>query len=318
MRLHADGVDGLRHLRAPGHRVRLSSDGLDGLDTWPGTHRAAGWRRGGRPDRDEGRRRPTVRAGVRDEAPHRDRGAGRRAGGDRRPRRAGRPAGLHRAAPPLPRLRAPVRRGRADRGRRARAGSTATPPTSSSARSSASGPTVPFAEYVREAVLAAARHGRHHGGRLTRASGAASTLDDLLRFAGELLDPGRVLAPEVLAEATAPQLPDLDGVLPGFGRRSPNPWGLGFELRDHKDPHWTPPEASPGHVRSLRPVRRRSCGSIRWPAWPASCSPTTRSGRGRWTPGRPWGRPSWRRRQGRFDRPPWEWDRRHRGRRWPR
>ena len=103
---------------------------------------------------------------------------------------------------------------------------------------------VPFAEYVREAVLLPL------GMAATvvvgsPASGAESTLDDLLRFTGELLDPGRVLAPEVLREATAPQLPDLDGVLPGFGRRSPNPWGLGFELRDHKDPHWTPPEASP-------------------------------------------------------------------------
>jgi CubicO group peptidase (beta-lactamase class C family) len=77
------------------------------------------------------------------------------------------------------------------------------------------------------------------------AHGATSTLDDLLRFAHELLTPGRVLAPETLAEATTPQLPELEGVLPGFGRQSPNPWGLGFELRGHKSPHWTPPEASP-------------------------------------------------------------------------
>ena len=44
--------------------------------------------------------------------------------------------------------------------------------------------------------------------------------------------PGRVLAPELLAEATTPQLPDLDGVLPGFGPQRPNPWGLGFEIKD--------------------------------------------------------------------------------------
>lgn len=103
---------------------------------------------------------------------------------------------------------------------------------------------VPFADYVREGVLlplgmvaTTVAGSPAHGGR--------STVGDLLRFAGELLVPGRVLAAELLAEAITPQLPDLDGVLPGFGRQSPNPWGLGFELRDHKDPHWTPPEASP-------------------------------------------------------------------------
>jgi CubicO group peptidase (beta-lactamase class C family) len=102
----------------------------------------------------------------------------------------------------------------------------------------------PFADYVQEGVLgpldmeATTVTG-------SPSHGARSTVDDLLRFAGELLQPGRVLAPEVLAEATTPQLPHLDGVLPGFGRQSPNPWGLGFELRGHKAPHWTPPEASP-------------------------------------------------------------------------
>src|SRR5204862_6363013 len=77
------------------------------------------------------------------------------------------------------------------------------------------------------------------------AHGARSTAADLLRFADELLHPGRVLAPELLDEATTPQLPDLDGVLPGFGPQRPNPWGLGFEVKATKTPHWTPPEASP-------------------------------------------------------------------------
>jgi CubicO group peptidase (beta-lactamase class C family) len=35
------------------------------------------------------------------------------------------------------------------------------------------------------------------------------------------------------------QFPGLVGVLPGFGRQEPNDWGLGFELRDAKSPHWT-------------------------------------------------------------------------------
>jgi CubicO group peptidase (beta-lactamase class C family) len=76
------------------------------------------------------------------------------------------------------------------------------------------------------------------------AHGARSTLRDLLRFAGELLAPGRVLAPELLAEATTVQQPELAGVLPGFGRQDPNPWGLGFEIRGDKSPHWTPGTAS--------------------------------------------------------------------------
>jgi CubicO group peptidase (beta-lactamase class C family) len=35
------------------------------------------------------------------------------------------------------------------------------------------------------------------------------------------------------------QFPGLVGILPGFGRMDPNDWGLAFELRDHKEPHWT-------------------------------------------------------------------------------
>lgn len=71
-----------------------------------------------------------------------------------------------------------------------------------------------------------------------------STVRDLLRFAAELLAPGTVIAPQTLAEAVTPQLPDLAGVLPGYGPQRPNDWGLGFELHGHKDPHWMPPSAS--------------------------------------------------------------------------
>jgi CubicO group peptidase (beta-lactamase class C family) len=41
------------------------------------------------------------------------------------------------------------------------------------------------------------------------------------------------------------QFPGLVGVLPGFGRQEPNDWGLGFELRDAKSPHWTGSRNSP-------------------------------------------------------------------------
>jgi CubicO group peptidase (beta-lactamase class C family) len=103
---------------------------------------------------------------------------------------------------------------------------------------------VPLGDYVREGVLEPLEmRATTMGARA--AHGARSTVADLLRFTGELLHPGRVLAPATLAEAVTPQLPDLRGVLPGFGRHDPNPWGLGFEIHGHKAPHWMPPDASP-------------------------------------------------------------------------
>jgi CubicO group peptidase (beta-lactamase class C family) len=75
-------------------------------------------------------------------------------------------------------------------------------------------------------------------------SGASGALGDLLELGRELRDPHRI-APETLAEATAVQFPGLVGVLPGFGRQEPNDWGLGFELRDSKTPHWTGARNSP-------------------------------------------------------------------------
>jgi len=69
-------------------------------------------------------------------------------------------------------------------------------------------------------------------------------LDDLLRFARELRGP-TLVDPATLHEATSVQFPGLDGVLPGFGRQSPMDWGLGFELRSGKRPHWTGTRTSP-------------------------------------------------------------------------
>jgi CubicO group peptidase (beta-lactamase class C family) len=53
------------------------------------------------------------------------------------------------------------------------------------------------------------------------------------------------VAAETLAEATSVVLPGLAGVLPGFGRQDPLDWGLGFELKDGKRPHWTGSRNSP-------------------------------------------------------------------------
>jgi CubicO group peptidase (beta-lactamase class C family) len=101
-------------------------------------------------------------------------------------------------------------------------------------------------------------------------SGASGTIADLTVLADELLAPTR-LAAETLAEARTVQFPGLTGVLPGFGRQEPNDWGLGFELRDAKRPHWTGTANSPstfGHFgRSgtflwVDPERRVALGCL--------------------------------------------------------
>jgi len=71
-----------------------------------------------------------------------------------------------------------------------------------------------------------------------------STIADLGRFAVELLAPSLVAA-RTLELATTPQFPSLAGVLPGIGRFDPNPWGLGFEIKGDKEPHWTGTLTSP-------------------------------------------------------------------------
>ncbi|MEX2549687.1 MAG: serine hydrolase domain-containing protein [Nitriliruptoraceae bacterium] len=70
------------------------------------------------------------------------------------------------------------------------------------------------------------------------ADAGEGTVADLLAFARELLDP-QLLDRELFEVATRPVFAELGGVVPGFGRQEPNPWGLGFEVRDEKDPHWT-------------------------------------------------------------------------------
>ena len=72
------------------------------------------------------------------------------------------------------------------------------------------------------------------------AHGGTSSVRDLLRVAHELLRPDpQLIARETRMQATSPAFGELVGVLPGFGSQDPNPWGLGFEIRGRKDPHWT-------------------------------------------------------------------------------
>jgi CubicO group peptidase (beta-lactamase class C family) len=101
---------------------------------------------------------------------------------------------------------------------------------------------IPFGEYLTSGVLEPL--GIRAELRGSPASELHGSLDDLLRLAAELQAP-TLLAPETLAEATSVQFPGLAGVLPDLGRFDPNDWGLGFELRDHKWPHWTGTRNSP-------------------------------------------------------------------------
>jgi CubicO group peptidase (beta-lactamase class C family) len=102
---------------------------------------------------------------------------------------------------------------------------------------------MPFAEYLAGAVL---RPCGMSGAALdgSPASGASGSVGDLLGLGRELLAP-RFIAAETLEEATRVAFPGLGGVLPGYGRQDPNDWGLGFELRDDKTPHWTGARNSP-------------------------------------------------------------------------
>jgi CubicO group peptidase (beta-lactamase class C family) len=101
---------------------------------------------------------------------------------------------------------------------------------------------MPFVDYLEAAVLEPLGLAAELRG--SPAAGLHGTLDDLLRFGAEVQRP-TLIAPETLAEATTVQFPGLNGVLPDVGRMEPNDWGIGFELRDAKEPHWTGTRNSP-------------------------------------------------------------------------
>jgi hypothetical protein len=118
------------------------------------------------------------------------------------------------------------------------------------------------------------------------AAGLMSHVDDVLALIGEWAAP-RLLHPTTVHAARAPQFPELAGVLPGWGRQDPCPWGLGPELKGTKSPHWTGASASPatcGHFGGAGtlawhdPVAGVACVALTdrafgdwatavWPAW---------------------------------------------------
>ncbi|WP_069172661.1 serine hydrolase domain-containing protein [Streptomyces griseus] len=136
---------------------------------------------------------------------------------------------------------------------------------------------IPFPEYVRQAVL------EPLGMEATTLEGSpakdgVSTVDDLVRFAAEVQAP-RLLDPRTVLEAQTVVHPGLKGVLPGYGHQNPNDWGLGFEIRDSKSPHWTGLSSSPatfGHFGQS--------GTFLWidPAAGAACVALTDRAFGPW------------------------------------
>ena len=105
---------------------------------------------------------------------------------------------------------------------------------------------IEFGRYLSEAVFEplGMTASRLDGGAAAAGFGGISTVDDLVVFAADLLAP-RTVSAQLHAEAISVQFPGLTGVLPGFGVQRPNDWGLGFEIRDDKSPHWTGTRNSP-------------------------------------------------------------------------
>lgn len=101
-----------------------------------------------------------------------------------------------------------------------------------------------FADYLTEGVL------EPLGMRDTALRGLAghglhSSVQDLAEFAREVLRP-QLLSAASVNEMQTVQFDGLRGVVPGYGMQKPCPWGLGFEIKGQKAPHWTgetmPPE----------------------------------------------------------------------------
>ncbi|WP_375491088.1 serine hydrolase domain-containing protein [uncultured Jatrophihabitans sp.] len=103
---------------------------------------------------------------------------------------------------------------------------------------------MPFADYLAGAVLdPLGMRGTYLDGSPAR--DAVSRASDLARVLAELLTSTGLLAPETRADLATVQYPGLRGVLPGYGGQPHNDWGLGFEIRADKSPHWTGATNSP-------------------------------------------------------------------------
>ena len=144
---------------------------------------------------------------------------------------------------------------------------------------------MPFGSYFHESLV------RPLGLRDTHLEGSpardgVASVEDLAQVVAELLEPSGWLHSATLSEAASVQYSGIRGVLPGYGSQNPNDWGLGFEIRSGKQPHWTGTHNSPstyghfglsGSMFWVDPERRiglvaladRSFGDWAKTAWPA-------------------------------------------------
>ena len=93
-----------------------------------------------------------------------------------------------------------------------------------------------FNLYLRETVLEALGIRAELTGRPSE--GLVGAVAEMANFARELLRPA-LLGLDLFELATQVVFPGLAGTLPGVGRFVPLDWGLGFEIKDNKVPHWT-------------------------------------------------------------------------------
>ncbi len=146
---------------------------------------------------------------------------------------------------------------------------------------------IAFADYLHEAVFAPLEM-ESSVLRGSAAHGVRSNLGDTCRFVAEVMRPTLIHA-STAADAERIHYPTLAGIVPGVGRYEQCPWGLGFEVRGTKEPHWTGTTNSPrtfGHfggsgtmfwidpVRDLALVALADLDFDRWAAaalqsWPA-------------------------------------------------
>lgn len=109
---------------------------------------------------------------------------------------------------------------------------------------------IPFTDYTRAAVcepLGIPADALDLSG--SAGHGFRASLSALLTLAAEFLSP-RLLSTQTWDGALSVQYKDLDGIVPGYGRQHPCPWGLGAEVHGTKSPHWmgqTMPRDVAGH-----------------------------------------------------------------------
>ena len=94
-----------------------------------------------------------------------------------------------------------------------------------------------FADYLRDAVFLPLGM-QSSVLRGSAAHGVRSNLADTCRFVAEVMRP-TLIHTSTAAEAERIHYPTLAGIVPGVGRYEQCPWGLGFEVRGTKEPHWT-------------------------------------------------------------------------------